>query len=266
MTGYPRIASLAFLALVAGFIAIPLIVVAAASLNGAMRMDFPPVHPSLHWYGSFFRDRGWVASFRTSILIATSASLLSVCAALPVCHAIWKYRSRTAIVMNATGLVSIFVPTVILALVFMTFWSVIGYSGHLAGVIISEAAVSTALPLIQINLGFLSVRAEHVEAAQTMGARPGDINRTVLLPILLPYLFSAFVFVFISCLNEYIIAYMVAGFSVETLPIRVFRSLRMGFQPTMCVGAVLYVLAGTAAFGLVGLVADLPKLLGGRSS
>jgi putative spermidine/putrescine transport system permease protein len=254
-----------FLALTGGFLAAPLIVVAAASLNGEMRMDFPPVHPGLRWYGVFFQDPGWVASLRTSFIIAFSSAMLCVAAAIPVAHAIWKYRSRAASAINVIGLLSIFVPTVILAIIFMTFWSGVHYPGHLIDVVISEAAVSTALPLILINLGFFSVQSGYVEAAETMGARPGDVTRTILLPILLPYIFSAFIFVFISCLNEYIIAYMVAGFSIETLPIRVFRSLRMGFQPTMCVGAVLYMLTGAIAFSVVSLVADLPKLLGGRS-
>ena len=39
----------------------------------------------------------------------------------------------------------------------------------------------------------------------------------------------------------------------------------MGFQPTMCVGAVLFTLIGLAAFTLVAAVGDLPKLLGGKA-
>ena len=56
-----------------------------------------------------------------------------------------------------------------------------------------------------------------------------------------------------------------AGFEVVTLPIKVFNTLRMGFQPTMCVGAVLFVAIGVAAFVLVAAVGDLPKLLGGKA-
>jgi putative spermidine/putrescine transport system permease protein len=103
-----------------------------------------------------------------------------------------------------------------------------------------------------------------LEVARTMGAREGDLFRTVVLPIILPYIVCGLVFVFILSLNEYIIAYMCAGFSVETLPINVFNNLRMGFQPTMCVGAVLSMLVGVAGFGLIAALGDLPKLLGAR--
>jgi putative spermidine/putrescine transport system permease protein len=104
-----------------------------------------------------------------------------------------------------------------------------------------------------------------IEAARTMGARDDDVLRAVLNPLLLPYVISGMVVVFILSLNEYIIAYMVAGFEVETLPIKVFNSLRMGFQPTMCVGAVLFMAVGILCFGLIAAIGDLPKLLGGSA-
>jgi hypothetical protein len=82
----------------------------------------------------------------------------------------------------------------------------------------------------------------------------------VLRPIVLPYVVSGTVFVFILSLNEYIIAYLVAGFEVETLPIKVFNNLRMGFQPTMCVGAVLFMAVGTLAVSLVAASGELGQL------
>jgi putative spermidine/putrescine transport system permease protein len=130
--------------------------------------------------------------------------------------------------------------------------------------ILSHAVVFVTLPLTTIGLGFQSIDLALVEAARTMGARDSEVLRTVIRPIVLPYLLSGLVFVFILSLNEYIIAYMVAGFEVETLPIKVFNNLRMGFTPTMCVGAVLFMLLGTLGFGAIALLGDLPKLLGAR--
>jgi len=55
---------------------------------------------------------------------------------------------------------------------------------------------------------------------------------------------------------------MVVGFAIETLPIKIFNSLRAGFSPTMCVGAVLFMLAGLVGYTLIALISDLPRLLG----
>ena len=254
-----------FLLLMAAFLAAPLVVVAGVSFNGNARMTFPPEHPGLLWYRTFVGDPAWMAAFRTSLVIAAAASLLAMTAALPVCYAAWKYRSRAARVLRGVGLTSFALPPVVLAIVFLVFWASLGRAGRIEDTVISHAVVFAALPLATLGLGFRAIDPALVQAAQTMGARDGDVLRTVVLPLVAPYIVSGLVFVFILSLNEYIIAYMVAGFTVETLPIKVFNNLRMGFQPTMCVGAVLFALVGVAGFSAVALVGDLPKLLGGES-
>jgi putative spermidine/putrescine transport system permease protein len=254
----------AFLLAVAVFLAAPLVVVTGVSFNGTARMTFPPEHPGLLWYKTFLNDPGWMASFRTSLAVAGLAALLAMSAAFPICYAAWRYRSRAAGVLRAVGLLSFALPPVVLGIVFLVFWSALGHAGRMEDTVISHAVVFVALPLATLGLGFRAIDPALVQAAQTMGARDGDVLRTVVLPLVAPYVVSGLVFVFILSLNEYIIAYLVAGFTVQTLPIKVFNNLRMGFQPTMCVGAVLFALVGVAGFSAVAAIGDLPKLLGGE--
>ena len=95
-----------------------------------------------------------------------------------------------------------------------------------------------------------------------MGATRGQVLRSVVLPLVLPYVISGYAFAFVLSLNEYIIAYMVAGFTVETLPIKIFNSLRYGYTPIMAVASVLVVLLAVAVYGAVGLFGNLPRLMG----
>jgi putative spermidine/putrescine transport system permease protein len=198
-------------------------------------------------------------------VVAASAAVTAVSIAFPIAYSIWKYRSRMANFLETVARISFLLPSIVLSIVFLVFWSWLGHVGRIEDTILSHAVVFVTLPLVTIGLGFRSIDQALVDAARTMGAREGDVLRTVVRPIVLPYMISGLVFVFILSLNEYIIAYMVAGFEVETLPIKVFNSLRMGFQPTMCVGAVLFMLVGVFAFSTVALIGDLPKLLGGRN-
>jgi putative spermidine/putrescine transport system permease protein len=257
------IGKIVFLTLLGIFLAAPLVVVAGVSFNGTQRMNFPPQNASLVWYQAFFNDPAWMSAFSLSLTVASLAALASVSIAFPIAYSIWKYRSRTALFLESIARISFLLPSIVLSITFLVFWSWLGHVGRIEDTILSHAVVFVALPLATIGLGFRSVDLALVEAARTMGAREGDVLRTVVRPIVLPYVISGLVFVFILSLNEYIIAYMVAGFEVETLPIKVFNNLRMGFQPTMCVGAVLFMLLGVFAFSTVALIGDLPKLLGG---
>src|SRR3546814_3886870 len=74
-----------------------------------------------------------------------------------------------------------------------------------------------------------------------MGANDRTVFRTVVVPLILPYLVSGYAFAFVLSLNEYIIAYMTVGFTLETLPIKIFNALRYGYTPTMAAVSVFFV-------------------------
>jgi putative spermidine/putrescine transport system permease protein len=118
------------------------------------------------------------------------------------------------------------------------------------------------LPLVTISLGFESIDPEIVEAAETMGADSRTVFRTVVFPLVRPYTVSGLAFCFVLSLNEYIVAYMVAGFTVETLPIKIFNALRYGYTPVMAAVTICFVVLAALVFGLIGRFGDLPRLMG----
>src|SRR3546814_10493155 len=99
-----------------------------------------------------------------------------------------------------------------------------------------------------------------------MGANDRTVFRTVVVPLILPYLVSGYAFAFVLSLNEYIIAYMTVGFTLETLPIKIFNALRYGYTPTMAAVSVFFVAIAAAVFGLIAHYGDLPRLLGAWSA
>jgi putative spermidine/putrescine transport system permease protein len=131
--------------------------------------------------------------------------------------------------------------------------------------LISHGIFFVTLPLVTISLGLESIDRQLIEASQVMGADDRTVFRTVILPLVRPYMISGYAFAFVLSLNEYIVAYMVAGFTVETLPIKIFNSLRYGYTPVMASVAVLFILIAVLVFGLIARFGDLPKLLGAWS-
>jgi putative spermidine/putrescine transport system permease protein len=251
-----------YMALVATFLAAPLVVVAGVSLNGNRRLLFPPDGFSLGWYGELFLDAAWRGALLNSVIIAVLAAAISVSIALPLAWFLWRYDVRYAKPLFALGLAPFILPPVITALGFLIFWNSVGLYGSIVATILSHGIFFVTLPLANISLGFESIERETVEAARTMGADDRAVFRTVILPLVTPYIVSGYAFAFVLSLNEYIVAYMVSGFTVETLPIRIFNSLRYGYTPVMAVVAVVFVLFAAVVFGLVARFGDLLKLLG----
>ena len=251
-----------FMGLVGLVMIMPLLVLAGVSLNAKKRLFFPPDGVSLRWYGELFSDTGWLNAVKSSLLIAGLSGLVALAVALPLAWFLWRYRVRYARIMFGLGVAPFILPPVITALGFLSFWATIGMYGQFTAVVVSHGIFFVTLPLVTISLGLESIDMEVVEAAETLGAREITMFRTIVLPLVRPYMFSGYAFAFVLSLNEYIIAYMVAGFTVETLPIKIFNSLRYGYTPVMAVVAVLFVLVAMVIFALLARFGDLPRLLG----
>jgi putative spermidine/putrescine transport system permease protein len=249
-------------AAVALLLAAPLVVVAGVSLNEEKTLQFPPQGVSFEWYRQIVADPGWRGASLTSLLIAVSAAALSVLIAFPLVWSQWGRFRLWARAFEVIGLTPFILPPVITALGFLSFWATLGLYGAAWTIVISHAIFFVTLPLVTLTLGFASIDRAIVEAARIMGADDRALLRTIVLPLVAPYIISGYAFAFVLSLNEYIIAYMVAGFTTETLPIKIFNSLRYGYTPTMAAVTIVFVLLAVLVFGLMARFGDLPRLLG----
>ena len=251
-----------FIALILAVLAAPIVIVLGVSLNGPQALLFPPQDPSLRWYGELFRQSDWLVPLRNSLVIAALASLLAVAVALPLALHVWARGGFLSRALYTLGVAPFMLPPVISAVGFLVFWISAGMYGQMTTTIVSHAIFLVTLPVVTISLGLGAIDPALIEAARTMGATRGQVLRTVVLPLVAPYILSGYAFAFVLSLNEYIIAYMVAGFTVETLPIKIFNSLRYGYTPIMGVVSVLFVALATLVFGLIGRFGNLPRLMG----
>lgn len=254
-----------FLSALAAFMALPILVIAGVALNEKKTLAFPPQGLSLSWYAQAFTDDGWRAALVHSVLVATAAAAISVSIAVPIAWFLWRRVAPWARIVEVLGLAPFILPPVITALGALSFWATTGFYGQPWTVVISHGIFFVSLPLVTVTLGFATIDREIIEAGMTMGADDRTLLKTVVFPLVRPYIISGFAFAFVLSLNEYIVAYMTVGFTLETIPIKIFNALRYGYTPTMASVSVFFVLVAVAVFGLVARFGDLPKLLGAWS-
>lgn len=254
-----------YFVLVGLFLAAPLIVVAGVSVNARQTLAFPPQGFALSWYVEIFADTGWRNALIASLTLATLSAALAVAIALPLSWFLWRRIAPWANIFQLLGIAPFTLPPVITALGLLTFWATTGFYGQPWTAVISHAIFFVTLPLVTLSLGFTAIDRSLVEAAATMGADDRTIFRTVVLPLITPYLVSGYAFAFVLSLNEYIVAYMTVGFTMETLPIKIFNALRYGYTPTMASVTVLFVVLAAVIYSLIARYGDLLKLLGANS-
>jgi len=249
----------------ATFLMLPIAVIGGVAFNEKKTLSFPPQGFSLDWYWQVFADEGWRSALFHSVAVALIAASISVAIALPLAWFLWHRVAPWARIVEVLGFAPFILPPVITALGALSFWATTGYYGQPWTVVISHGIFFVSLPLVTITLGFATVDREIIEAGMTMGADDRTLARTIIFPMIRPYVISGFAFAFVLSLNEYIVAYMTVGFTLETIPIKIFNALRYGYTPTMAAVSLFFVLVAVCVFGFVARFGDLPKLLGAWS-
>ena len=99
-----------WMAAVALFLALPLVVVAGVSVNELQSLVFPPEGFSLGWYGQVFTNPEWRAALIHSVVLATLSAALAVLIALPLAWFGWRWIAPWARVFQVLGLAPFLLP------------------------------------------------------------------------------------------------------------------------------------------------------------
>lgn len=252
-----------FICAIASTLILPFLIVAGVSINAESNIAFPPSELSLRWYTVLLTESDWLIPIRNSLLIAVVAALLSVSVALAANYVLWRLKSGFGKLIFALGVGPFMLPPIIIAMGASVFWAEMGMYGRVEATVISHGIFFVTIPLVIIARGFAALSDDVVEASRTMGATPWQTFTKVIFPLVLPYVITGYALVAIISVNEYLISYMVSGFAVETLPIRIFNNVRYGYTPVVASAAMGFALLTIGVLLVLSMFTDLLKLLGG---
>jgi putative spermidine/putrescine transport system permease protein len=262
-----NVLSRAFMGFVAVWIAVPILVVCLAALNGGRTMFFPPEEPSFVRFTEFFlTEEIWVRSLRNSLIVATGSAALAVLTAWPVAYWLWRRADRFSKLLAGLASMPFALPPIVFGVGLVFFWGFAGALGSLWSGIVSHAILFLALPLTTLSIGLQSIDRAHLDAAATMGAGEAAAFRTIIFPQMLPFTASGFFFALVLSFNEFIVVFFVSASGYSTVTVQIFNSLRNGFTPTMAVGAITFITASAVIFSLIARFGNLPQLLGADQS
>lgn len=236
-------AMVAVLATSLAILFVPLLIIILLSFNTSPYGTLP-FHGTLQWYGALFTNSGllgptWL-SLRLSFLVAISAAILGTMAA------IWLDRRASRIgaaVFRAALLSAITVPWLILGLAMLLVMNAIGLGRSLLAIYLGLLA--TTLPyvvfIVAARLRTLDRDLDH--AARSLGASAPVTFIRISIPLILPAILSGTLISFMVSFNNFLIQYFLAPFGVQTLPLKIYTLIRVGYLPDLNALATLIVSA-----------------------
>jgi putative spermidine/putrescine transport system permease protein len=236
----------ALLALLYGFLLLPLVVVVLASISGGQVLRFPPEGFSLKWYVRFFSDETFISalllSLRLALVSALVVSILAVTAALFYRRLSARWRGWFHILV----LLPLLLPEILTAIGLLFFLYRLGLGSSMFGLQISHIVATLPFSFLAVTAALQQVDPTLEEASASLGAGGLETFWRVVLPLLRPGLFTGALFAFIVSFDMFTMSFLLKPIGGNTLPLALFDYLKYDFDPTAAAAATVSV-----AFALV---------------
>jgi putative spermidine/putrescine transport system permease protein len=252
----------AFSALVYAFVLAPIVVVLIASLTAAEYTSFPPEGLSLRWYAAIPRHPEFLESLRVSVVVAIvtggAATGLGTLAAL----ALVRHRFPGRAALNALFLSPLMVPTVILGVALLQFYTLAGITRTPLALVCGHLVITVPYVVRLVSASLAGLDRTLELAAMSLGATPWQAFVRITLPLARPGIVAGAAFATITSFDDVSVALFLASPHAVTLPVRIFTYIEQTFDPLVtAVCSILIVLAAAAVLVIERFV-GLGRLFG----
>ena len=210
----------------------------------------PPAY-SLRWYQEFVQDPRAIGAMLTSLLVASSATLIALGCGVPACWALARHRLRGRSLIEGTILLRTAVPVIVIGLGSAAVLYSVHQIDRYSSLILAHSAGALPFVVWAVRPAFAGLDVDLDTAARDLGA--GPVRRFYLaLREVSPALIVGALFAFLFSLDEFAVTFLIAGQRVVTLPIVLYGALESNsVQAAAAVAVVLLIPSlGIAAIGV----------------
>ena len=236
------------------FLLMPILFIVALSFGSSRWLIFPPPSWTLKWYEELFADPRWLDSMVTSLLIAVIVTILSVLLGLLASIALTRGTFKGREILRVFFLTPMVLPLVILAVALYAMFLNWGLNGTLVGFVIAHLIIALPFSVISISNALEGFDQSIEDAAILCGASPWEARFWVTLPSIKHGLFSAAIFSFLISWDEVVLAIFMASPTLQTLPVKIWGTLRQDLTPVIASASTLLVAFTVALMVLVALI------------
>lgn len=194
---------------------------------------------TFQWYEELFSDGRLLGLLLNSLILAVISSIvatvLGTMAVVGICQMKKKAQKLILYVTNIPMTNPDIVTGVSLALLFVFFGSVIKVNDVLSFWTLLIAHITFGLPYVILSVlpKMRQLDKSLVDAAMDLGCTYKQSFFKVVLPQIMPGVFSGMAMAFTMSIDDFVISYFVAGSTFTTLPIEIYSYTKKLISPTV---------------------------------
>lgn len=191
--------------------------------------DTLPAEWSLRAWGYVFGGSSQVGrALLNSVLVATAVTILATLIGIPAGRALGLHNFRGKIVVQFLILAPAIMPVLAVAMGIHVAFIRYGLADTLPGVVLVHLVPVTPYMVLIMTTVFSNYDIDFEQQARTLGARPWQVARHIMLPAILPGLIVGGLFAFIISWSQYILTLLIGGGRLLTLPVLLFSFANSG--------------------------------------
>jgi len=179
--------------------------------------------PSLDAYARLFEETNYLTYFFNSIVVAGSATLLTIIVATLAGYAITRFRFPGRETIAGGMLLTYMFAPIMIIVPFFILMRGIGLTDSHLGLVLSYTTFALPFSMWLLRSFFQSIPIDLEHAAMTDGASRPQAVWYVIVPLALPGVIAVSIFTFIVAWNDYIFTFiLITSDDLKTLPVGLF--------------------------------------------
>lgn len=231
------------------FLFLPIFVAVPFSFSPHRYLSLPGDEWSWRPYVNLFTNEQWLSSIGQSLVVAGSATALSVVLGTLCAIGLWRVATRASEVVRGFVLLPIIVPPIVSGLAFYQVYVDLKLLDTYLGLILAHTMLAVPYVVITVSTSLANFDLRLEQAARNLGASMGQALRYVILPSIMPGMLSGAIFAFILSWDEIVVTLFVTSLRIFTLPRRMWDGIREHTDPTIAAVATVLIVLTVLAIG-----------------
>jgi len=241
---------------------LPFLVIIPSSFTAAGYLAFPPEGFSWKWYAMILDRPEFIDSFWTSIKLATISAILATVLGTLAAFALSKYKFRGSGFINALMLSPLTVPSLIIGISALLFFTRIGIAGTFMGLLLAHILISIPYVVRLVLTGLSSFDYTLEKAGYMLGAHPLRVFWDITLPLVRPAIASGMIFSFLTSFDNVTVSLFLVAPDTTTLPLAIFSYMQETLDPLVASISSVVILLSLVFIILLEKVYGLERLFG----
>jgi spermidine/putrescine transport system permease protein len=250
--GRTRVPLGSFYTAILALLYLPIAILFVFSFNAGTTLSFPLEGFTLDWYASVFGNEAMLEAARNSFVVGVGSATLATVLGSVVAIAVLRFRFRGRGLLLALAGLPLVVPFVVMGVAFFLLFVTLDLPRSLLTVTIGHATCSIPYVTLIVVARLSGLDPALEDAAMDLGASYPSTLRRVVLPLIGPTLFSAWLTAFILSFDEIALAIFLVG-GDPTFPVFLYGQLRFAQRLPVLIAMAVLLMVGTVGLTLLAL-------------